>query len=125
MKLFIAALCTLAAVAAFCTVGSIKSIDIIDGLVLALDSVEADDGKVPPDAKEMSEELLTKWEEKFFIISVFHPHQHLDEVKEKMINLDSYSDTDEYAEWRQAHASLKESLLHLKGLLEANMDNIM
>lgn len=124
MKLFIIALCTIALIAGFCAIGSVKSIDIIDELLGDLDSMPQN-GEVPSNAKDVSEKLLTKWEEDFFIISIFHPHQHLDEVKEKMINLDSYSDTDEYAEWRQAHASLEESLMHLKGLLEANLDNIM
>jgi len=124
MKLFIAALCTIIIIAAFCAIGTVKSIDIIDGLLTELQGLPQD-GEVPNNAKEVSEKLLTKWEDDFFIISILHPHQHLDEVKEKLINLDSYSGTDEYAEWKQAHASLEESLTHLKGLLEANLDNIM
>ena len=124
MKLFIAALCTVVLIAGVCTVGSIKSIDIIDGLLANLQALPQD-GEVPQNAKEVSEVLLAAWEEDFFIISIFHPHEHLDEIKEKLTNLDSYSDTDEYAEWRQACASLEESLMHLKSLLGANMDNII
>ena len=45
--------------------------------------------------------------------------------KEKMIALASYADTEEYAEWAEAHESLEESLLHLRSLLEANIDNIL
>lgn len=125
MKLFAVAVCTLLAIAVLCTIGTVKSINIIDGLISTLDSVKTDGGEVPPSAKTVSEDLIKKWEEDFFIISILHPHQHLDEVKEKMVDLQSYSDTDEYAEWKQAHASLEESLMHLKELLKANMDNIM
>lgn len=125
MKLFIAALCCLTVIATFCTIGSAASIDIIDDILGELHHAPANAGAIPPQAKEVSESLLQMWEEKFFVISMFHPHQHLDEVKEKMVILGSYSDTDEYAEWKQAHASLEEALLHLKGLLEANIDNIL
>ena len=125
MKLFIAALCTLVAITVFCTVGSIKSISIIDSIISELNSIPSDSGEIPENAKETSEKLLKMWDDEFFIISIFHPHQHLDEVKEKMTDLDSYSDTNEYAEWRQAHAGLEESLSHLKDLLKANVDNIM
>ena len=125
MKLFVAAVCTLLAISILCAIGTFKSIDIIDTLISKLDSVKADEGEVPSSAKAVSDNLIKEWDEDFFIISILHPHQHLDEVKEKMVSLQSYSDTDEYAEWKQAHASLKESLLHLKSLLEANIDNIM
>lgn len=125
MKLFIIAICVLVAVTVFCIIGGIKSTDVIDELLEKLHQLPTDAGCVPQNAKEVAEDILSDWEEDFFIISIFHPHHHLDEVKEKMTNLLSYSGTDEYAEWRQAHASLEESLLHLKGLLEANADNVM
>lgn len=125
MKLFIAAICCLVVIAIFCTIGTTASTNIIDDLLGKLHHAPSNTGRIPPQAKEVSESLLQIWEKKFFIISLFHPHQHLDEVKEKMVNLASYSDTDEYAEWKQAHASLEEALLHLKSLLEANIDNIM
>ena len=125
MKLFVISLCVLGAIAAFCIFGTIKSIDIIDDILEELHEVPTDSGKIPSGAKEVSREILEKWEEDFFIISIFHPHVHLDEVKEKMVSLDSYSDTDEYGNWKEAHASLEESLLHLRKLLKANADNIM
>ena len=125
MKLFVAALCVLGAVATFCIFGTIKSIAVIDDILEELHEVPSDSGRVPVGAKKVSREIIEMWEEDFFIISIFHPHIHLDEVKEKMVSLDSYSDTDEYAEWKQAHASLEESLLHLRELLKANADNIM
>ena len=125
MKLFIISLCALGAIAAFCIFGSIKSIDVIDDILEELHEVPGDTGSVPEGAKEMSRNILEKWEEDLFIISIFHPHVHLDQVKEKMVSLDSYSNTDEYAEWKQAHASLEEALMHLRELLKANADNIM
>lgn len=125
MKHFIAALLCLAIVSIFCTVGSKASTDAIDEILGILHHAPTDTGEIPSQARAVTEDALTLWEEKFFLISIFHPHQHLDEVKEKMVILKSYSDTEEYAEWKQAHASLEEALLHLKGLLEANIDNIM
>ena len=125
MKHFIAALLCLTIVAVFCAVGSKASTDVIDEILGVLHHVSTDAGKIPTEARTAADDTLALWEEKFFLISIFHPHQHLDEVKEKMVILDSYSDTEEYAEWKQAHASLEEALLHLKGLLEANIDNIM
>lgn len=125
MKHFVAALACLTMITVFCTVGAGTSTDAIDEILGVLHHAPTDTGAVPPQAKETADIALALWEEKFFLISIFHPHQHLDEVKEKMIVLQSYSDTEEYAEWKQAHASLEEALLHLKGLLEANIDNIM
>lgn len=125
MKHFIAALACLTVITIFCAVGTKASTNTIDEILTLLHQAPTDAGTVPPQAKETADNVLALWEEKFFLISIFHPHQHLDEVKEKMVNLQSYSDTDEYAEWKQAHASLEEALLHLQSLLEANIDNIL
>ncbi len=125
MKHFIAALVCLTAVTLLCAFGTKASTDVIDDLLNTLDRMPPNAGAVPPEATEISNGLLQMWEDDFFIISMMHPHEHLDEVKEKMVNLQSYSDTGEYAEWKQAHASLKEALQHLKDLLEANIDNIL
>lgn len=125
MKHFIAALVCLTAVTLLCAFGTKASTDVIDDLLNTLDRMPPNAGAVSPEAAEISNRLLQMWEDDFFIISMVHPHEHLDEVKEKMVNLQSYSDTDEYAEWKQAHASLKEALQHLKDLLEANIDNIL
>ncbi len=125
MKLFIAALCCLALIAVFCIFGTVASTNIIDDILDELHSTPTNLDRIPPSAAEVSENILAIWEKKFFIISMFHPHQHLDEVKEKMTALQSYADTEEYAEWAEAHANLEEALLHLRGLLEANIDNIL
>ena len=125
MKLFIAALCCLALITAFCIFGTVASTNIIDGILDDLHSTPTNLDRIPPKADEVSERILTTWDEKFFIISILHPHQHLDEVKEKMTALQSYAQTEEYAEWAEAHANLEEALLHLRGLLEANIDNIL
>lgn len=125
MKHFIIALVCLAVISLLCALGTVASTDVIDDLLEALDQMPAEGGSVPPKAKTISKSILQMWEDGFFIISMVHPHQHLDEVKEKMVVLESYSDTGEYAEWKQAHASLKEALQHLKDLLEANLDNIL
>lgn len=125
MKHFIAALVCLTVISVFCIIGSRASTDVIEGILEVLHRAPADMGEIPAEARAIAEDVLALWEDRFFLISIFHPHQHLDEVKEKMVNLQSYSDTEEYAEWKQAHASLEEALLHLKSLLEANIDNIM
>lgn len=125
MKLFIASICCLAIIITVTAVGTVASMRIIDDILVTLHRAPTDAGRIPPEAKEISRSVMQMWEDDFFIISMFHPHQHLDEVKEKMVILKSYSDTDEYAEWKQAHESLAEALDHLKGLLKANTDNIM
>lgn len=125
MKLFIAALLTLALIAGVCIWGTTTSTHIIDDLLHELQNAPADRGVIPDSASEVSEKILAIWEEKFFVISMFHPHEHLDEVKEAMIALRSYADLEEYTEWAKAHADLVEALLHLRGLLEANIDNIL
>ena len=125
MKHFIAALCCLVVIAVFCGIGTYISTHIIDDILTVLHEAPTNLGEVPPQASRVSRRINRMWEEKFFIISMFHPHQHLDEVKEKMVVLGSYSDTDEYAEWKHAHAGLEEALLHLKNLLKANIDNIL
>ena len=125
MKLFIASICCLAIIITFTAVGTVASMHIIYDILITLHRAPTDAGRIPPEAEEVSRSVLQMWEDDSFIISMFHPHQHLDEVKEKMVNLESYSDTEEYAEWKQAHASLAEALDHLKGLLKANIDNIL
>lgn len=125
MKLFVTALLTLALIVGLCIWGTAASASIIDDLLSELHRVPADSGNVPQNASEVSENILAIWEEKMFIISMFHPHEHLDEVKEKMIALQSYADAEEYAEWAEAHNNLEEALLHLRDLLAANVDNIL
>ena len=125
MKLFITALVTLSLIVGLCIFGTAASTNIIDDLLDELHRAPTDGNRIPENASEVSENILTMWEEKFFIISMFHQHEHLDEVKEKMIALASYADAEEYAEWAEAHKSLEESLLHLRSLLEANIDNIL
>lgn len=125
MKLFVTALLTLSLIVGLCIFGTAASTNIIDDLLSELHRAPTDGDNIPENASEVSENILAMWEENFFIISMFHPHEHLDEVKEKMIALASYADTEEYAEWAEAHESLEESLLHLRSLLEANIDNIL
>ena len=79
----------------------------------------------PPNAAEVSGALLERWEARYFWISMFLPHHHLDDVKERMVSLDSYAQTDEYAEWLEAHHQLHQSLTHIRGLLKADADNIL
>ena len=125
MKHFIISLCCLAAIAGFCIFGTRVSTGIIDTILDELRSTPADLGTIPADAVVVSGRILSTWEEKFFLISIFHPHQHLDEVKEEMTTLQSYAKANEYAEWAEAHAKLEEALLHLRNLLKANIDNIL
>lgn len=125
MKHFTIALCCLGAITIFCITGTVASTRILDDILSELQSVPTNLDHIPAEAAEVSESILAMWEKKFFLISMLHPHHHLDEVKEEMTALQSYAKTQEYAEWAEAHANLKESLLHLRSLLEANIDNIL
>lgn len=125
MKHFIFALCCLAVVAAVCIYGTFVCTRVIDDILEELQNAPVNLGDIPENATAVSSNVLGMWAEDFFVISMFHPHQHLDEVKEKMVSLYSYAKTGEYAEWAEAHAHLREALLHLRSLLEANIDNIL
>lgn len=126
MKLFICALVVLALIASFCIFGAIACTAIIDEMVDLLNTAAPQgDAAVPAHADRVSDTLLQKWNEHFFCISMFLPHHHLDDVKNAMVALDSYAQTDEYPDWRAAHERLHEALTHLRGLLRANADNIL
>lgn len=126
MKLFICALVVLALIASFCIFGAIACTAIIDEMVDLLNTAAPQgDAAVPAHADRVSGALLQKWNEHFFCISMFLPHHHLDDVKNAMVALDSYAQTDEYPDWRAAHERLHEALTHLRGLLRANADNIL
>lgn len=125
MKLFVSALLVLALIAGFCIWGTLASTAIVDEILGELHRAPTDTDAVPANAHEISEKILSLWEEKFFTISMFLPHEHLDEIKQKMVSLNSYASGDEVAEWREAHAILEEALYHLKNLIQANIDNIL
>lgn len=126
MKLFICALVVLALIASFCIFGAIACTAIIDEMADLLDTAAPQgDAAVPANASAVSGALLQKWNEHFFCISMFLPHHHLDDVKNAMVTLDSYAQTDEYPDWLAAHERLHEALTHLRGLLRANADNIL
>ena len=125
MKLFICAMVVLSLIAAFCIFGGMACSAIIDDLLALLDTASAESDVIPPNAAEVSSALLERWEARYFWISMFLPHHHLDDVKERMVSLDSYAQTDEYAEWLEAHHQLHQSLTHIRGLLKADADNIL
>ena len=125
MKLFIAALVTFSLIVMLCVFGTVVGIRIIDEMLEMLYSASAKSGAVPENAVEISEKLLNKWEKDFFPISMMLPHHHLDEIKEELVSLMAYSETEEYAEWLESGALLEESLLHVRGLLGVSMDNIL
>ena len=125
MKLFVCATVVLALIAAFCIFGGMACSAIIDDLLALLDTASAESDAIPPNAAEVSGALLERWEARYFWISMFLPHHHLDDVKERMVSLDSYAQTDEYAEWLEAHHQLHQSLTHIRGLLKADADNIL
>ena len=60
-----------------------------------------------------------------FLISMFLPHHHLDEVKEKLVSLVAYTKSDEYAEWQEAKMILEEEMQHIRGLIQVSADNIL
>ena len=125
MKHFVIALCILALVTTLCIVGTVTGTRIIDELLEDLQGMQTNLGRVPKNAEAVGEAIRIRWEKDFFWISMLHPHQHLDEVKQGITSLQSYAHAGEYAEWAEAHAKLTEALLHLRGLLKANIDNIL
>lgn len=125
MKHFVIALLVLALIAGFCVWGTAASTAIVDEILGELHCAPTDTDTVPENAREVSQNVLSLWEEKFFTISMFLPHEHLDEIKQKMVSLNSYASSSEAAEWREAHAILEEALYHLRNLIQANIDNIL
>lgn len=125
MKLFVCAMVVLSLIAAFCIFGGMACSTIIDDLLALLDTASAESDAIPSNAAEVSSALLSRWEARYFWISMFLPHHHLDDVKERMVSLDSYAQTDEYGNWREAHHQLHQSLTHIRGLLKADADNIL
>ena len=118
MKLFVCALAVLALIAAFCVFGTAACTAFIDEMTDLLDTAAPQGGAaVPANAGAVSGALLERWNEHFFCISMLLPHHHLDDVKNAMVALDSYAQTDEYPDWRAAHERLHEALTHLRGLL--------
>ena len=124
MKLFVAALVILALITGMCIWGTIASVKTIDSL---LSTLRTDIGgtEIPKDAIANSKELLAAWERDFFLISMFLPHHHLDEIKEELTSFASYAESNEFAEWREAGKLAEESLLHIRGLMETSLDNIL
>lgn len=125
MKLFIMSIVTLAMIACLCTYGTVAGTKVIDDMINTLESSETGSDKVPPNAEQTSDSLLAKWEERSFMLSMFLPHHHLDNVKEKLVKLYAYANTDEFAEWKDATLVLKEELLHIRGLIGISADNIL
>lgn len=125
MKLFVCATVVLALIAGLCIFGGMACTAVIDDLISMLDAAPTENDAIPQNASAVSGALLNRWEERYFLISMFLPHHHLDDVKEHMISLDSYAHTDEYAEWLEARLRLRQSLTHIRGLLKADADNIL
>ncbi|MBE6679322.1 MAG: DUF4363 family protein [Ruminococcaceae bacterium] len=124
MKLFIASLITLALICGLCVWGTIYGAESIDGLILALEEAKSA-SDMPKNAADIYENLSAKWEESSFSLSLLLPHHHLDEVKEKLVRLGAYSDTDEFAEWHDAVLGLGEEFEHIRGLVGISIDNIL
>ncbi len=125
MKFFIAALVIILLTGTVCAWGTNESVKRIDDMLITLDITEHEDGSVPPDALERAEKFNMQWEENMFLISMFLPHHHLDEVKEKLVSLIAYTKSDEYAEWQEAKMILEEEMQHIRGLIQVSADNIL
>ncbi|MBQ4150505.1 MAG: DUF4363 family protein [Clostridia bacterium] len=125
MKFFIWAIVTIAIIAVLCGWGTMASTEKIDSMLSTLEEANSYSGSIPENAKEVVEKLSKKWEDDVFLISMLLPHHHLDEVKEKLVALKAYANTDEFAEWRDATLVFKEELLHIRDLLGISADNIL
>ena len=125
MKFFIGALAIILVTGAICAWGTNESIQRIDDMLNTLDIAEAEPNTVPKDALSRAEEFGAKWDKSMFLISMFLPHHHLDEVKEKLVSLIAYTRADEYAEWQEAKMILEEEMQHIRGLIRVSADNIL
>lgn len=125
MKPFVISLITLAMIAGFCIFGTVAGTKTIDAMLEMLNDVDSAEESVPPYASKTCEKLREVWEEHSFLISMFLPHDHLDEVKEKLVTLAAYADTEEFAEWQDAKMVLEEELRHIRGLIELSADNVL
>lgn len=125
MKLFIISLITLALIAVFCIFGFVSVTRTIDSMLKILSSADAIDESVPQDTADACDRLREIWDKRSFLISMFLPHGHLDDVKEKLVTLTAYADTDEFAEWQDAKLVLEEELRHIRGLIELSSDNVL
>lgn len=125
MKFFIYALVIITLIGVLCAWGTIASTEKIDSLLSTLDKAAPYGESVPANAAEVVETLSKKWKESSFLISMLLPHHHLDDVKEKLVTLQAYASTDEFAEWQDATLVLKEELLHIRGLLGVSADNVL
>ena len=125
MKLFIAAILCLALLVGLCVFGTLVSLRSIGQMLDVLAGTPDDGAAIPTEASAAAEKIKTIWEKSEFAISLVHPHGHLDEVEEKITDLCSFADADDYAAWHSAGESLKAALGHLHDLLTANLDNVM
>lgn len=124
MKLFIVSLATLALIFGLCIWGTVYGTKTIDSFISTLSEAKSD-SKVPENAGNVYKKLSDAWEKSSFALSLLLPHHHLDEVKEKLVQLGAYSATDEFAEWRDAVFALNEEFEHIRGLVGISMDNIL
>lgn len=125
MKLFVCALLVLALIASFCLWGAAVCTAAIDERIALLETAMPTAMQIPQNAEAVARALLTDWEQNSFLISMLLPHHYLDDVKSAMLSLCSYATAGEYAEWLDARTRLCETLRHLRGLLQANADNIL
>ena len=124
MKLFIASLFTLSLIFGLCTLGTVYGTKTIDTLICELTQVKSLED-VPENAEEIYKKLSSTWKKESFKLSLLLPHHHLDEVKEKLVQLGAYSDTSEFAEWHDAVLELNEEFEHIRGLVGVSLDNIL
>ena len=125
MKFFIASLAILLSALLLCAWGSHESIHRIDTMLQVLETLEGIEQKVPASAVEAADEFSKQWEDNMFLISMLLPHHHLDEVTEKLVSLQSYAKTEEFAEWHEALAVLREEMTHIRGLIKVTADNVL
>ena len=125
MKFCIAAIVILALIGTLCAWGTNESVKRIDKMLDTLGEAESVGESIPTNSVEVAKEFGMQWEENMFLISMFLPHHHLDEVKEKLVALEAYADTEEFAEWREAKFVLEEEMQHIRGLICVSADNVL
>ena len=125
MKFFIAAIVILALISTLCAWGTNESVKQIDAMLETLGEASPSEGRIPPNSVEVAKKFDAEWEENMFLISMFLPHHHLDEVKEKLVSLKAYAKTEEFAEWQEAMHVLEEEMMHIRGLICVSADNVL
>ena len=125
MKLFVCALLIIALIVGGCAWGSAYVTGQLDEMLSLLQADIPTDEHIPENAAAVSKALTAAWEKNHFLISMFLPHHHLDDIRENLAALSVLSEHGEFPDWTAAKRQTEEVLVHLRGLMQVSADNIL